>query len=73
MSIKLQKFNKYNWAQDRAFVFTNSQIYNFHKKKLKRSIAITNLAGVTKNLSPGSKEFVIHVQNDSDYRLTGEQ
>ena len=32
MSCKVQKWNKYNWQQERSFVITNLMIYNFNKK-----------------------------------------
>ena len=39
---------------------------------LKRIIAITNLAGLTKNLQKSSKEFVVHVLNEPDYWVNSE-
>lgn len=72
MSCKVMKWNKYNWQQERNFVLTNQNIYNFNKKKLRRMIPIGNLNGITKNMSQKSQEFVIHVKNESDYRVTCE-
>ena len=81
MSVKVSKINKYYIRQERQFVISNVNIYNFNKKSkylielltklfhfkgLKRIIAITNLAGLTKNLQKNSKEFVIHVLNEPD-------
>lgn len=40
MSCKLQKWNKYNWSQERYFIITNENVYNFNKKKLRRVIDI---------------------------------
>jgi hypothetical protein len=37
--------------------------------ELRRVIAIQNLAGMTKNLQKASKEFVIHVSQEPDYRV----
>jgi hypothetical protein len=37
--------------------------------ELRRVIAIQNLAGMTKNLQKASKEFVIHVNQEPDYRV----
>ena len=73
MSVKLQKWNKYNWSQERYFVITTENVYNFNKKKLRRVIAINNLEGLTKNLSTNSKEFVLHVKGEADYRLSCDQ
>ena len=86
MTSKVDKWNKYMWQQERNFVITNSNIYNFNKKskkhyifsainmksnllELRRVIAIQNLAGMTKNLQKASKEFVIHVNQEPDYRV----
>jgi hypothetical protein len=88
MSCKVQKWNKYNWQQERNFILTNQYVYNFNKKskcckkyvfkliiniELRRSIKISELNGVTKNMSANSKEFVMHVSNEADYRLSCEQ
>ena len=67
MSVKVAKWNKYYLKQERNFVISNINIYNFNKKKLKRIIAIANLAGMTKNIQKNSKECVIHVLNEPDY------
>lgn len=32
MSVKLQKWNKYHFKQERNFVISNLNIYNFSKK-----------------------------------------
>lgn len=37
---------------------------------MRRSIAIANLSGLTKNSQKDSTEFIIHVLNEPDYRLT---
>ena len=79
MSVKLSKWNKYHFKQDRNFVISNQNIYNFSKKskfthstliahlELKRIIDIGNLAGMTKNTQKDSMEFVIHVIHEPDY------
>lgn len=69
MSCKVGKWNPYNWCQDRNFVITNINLYNFKAKKLRRVIALASLVGLTKNLQTGSKEFVIHVHNEPDIRV----
>ncbi len=62
-------------------VVTNFHIYMFNKKsklvaftlirpELKRVIRIQYLDGLTKNLQQGSSEFVVHVQNEQDYRCS---
>jgi len=32
LSLKLIKFNKYNWQQERRFIISKDNIYNFKKK-----------------------------------------
>lgn len=73
MSAKVKKFNKYQIGQGRNFVITNVNLYNFNVKKLRRTIGLENLLGVTKNMQKSSKEFVIHVDHEPDYRVTCEQ
>jgi hypothetical protein len=41
--------------------------------EVKRIIRIEKLAGLTKSLHKSSKEFVIHVLGDYDYRLKSDQ
>ena len=70
---KVQKWNKYTIKQERSLVITNLNIYNFKRKKLRRTVSIGNLAGLTKLLKSDSQEFVIHVKQDNDYRLESPQ
>ena len=41
--------------------------------EVKRAIQIEKLAGLTKSLHKSSKEFVIHVNGEHDYRLKSDQ
>ena len=70
MTVKVYKWNKYGMHQERNFVITNYCIYNFKKKDLRRVILIENMIGITKNMGNASTEFVIHVGNEPDYRLS---
>jgi len=45
-------------------------IYNFNKKKLRRSIQISAIHGLTKLQLKGSTECVIHIKDEQDYRIT---
>jgi hypothetical protein len=69
MSARVKKWNNFYYSQERNFVITNVNIYNLRKKKVRRVVEIKNLAGVTKNLTAYSKEFVVHVFNEPDFRL----
>lgn len=71
-SCRLKKWNKYTIKQDRNFVVTNLNIYNFKQKRLRRVVPIKNLQGLTKLMKSGSQEFVIHVKKEHDYRLASE-
>lgn len=63
------KWNRFTLRQERTLVVTNLAIYNFLKKKIRRSIPVADLAGLTKTLHEKSNEFVIHVKGDYDYRM----
>lgn len=54
----------YNFKQKSKFVAPANLI------ELRRMIPIKSLSGVTKNITANSKEYVVHVQNEPDYRLT---
>jgi len=64
------KINKKEKSQSRNFLLTSKRILNV-SKKIKRSIDLASLAGIS--LSLESFEFVIHVQNDYDYRYVSEE
>ena len=76
MSCKVKKWKNTFFSQERNFLITNTNIYNFNKKsksklliihflqiniEFRRMIGIETLDGITKNLQGGSNEFVIHV------------
>jgi len=68
-SANVYKWNRFLIKQERTIVVTNQNVYNFHKKKIRRHVNIKDLAGLTKALNEKSSEFVIHVKNDYDYRM----
>lgn len=83
--MKLSKFNKYNWLQERNVIITQDCIYNYKYKsmkpiklytfapvEIKRVIPLVKLSGFTRSLHPASKEFVIHVFGEHDYRMKSE-
>lgn len=47
-------------------------IYNDKNLEVKRIIPIDRLAGLTRSQHKQSKEFVIHVKKEHDYRLKSE-
>jgi len=69
---KVSKWNKFSIKQDRNIIITNLYFYHFKKKKIRRIVALENLAGLTKLLKKNSGEFVIHVKKEHDYRLHSE-
>lgn len=71
LSMKMSKYNKYNWVQERNLVVTQDYIYVFkHKSKskfrvlivleLNRLVQISSLQGITKSLHVNSREVVLH-------------
>lgn len=84
MSCKVVKINKYNWPQERYMIITQDNVYNFKSKskfltiiisliEVKRIIEIAKLAGLTKSVHKSSREFVIHVVGEHDYRFKSDQ
>lgn len=69
LSCDLKKINDYGKSQGRAICITNKRVYNLAGKKIKRAIKIADITAMTKNSSPKSLEFIIHVSSESDYRF----
>ena len=63
----------FGWVQQRYLIITNEKIYNIKKTKIKRSIVINTLSGITKNLQGSKKEFTLHVNTEYDYRFQSEK
>lgn len=72
LSCRVDKWNSLFWKQQRNLIVTNANIYNYKKKECKRVIPIDKLSGLSKSTYKESKEFVIHVKNDYDYRMSSE-
>ena len=83
MSMKVSKYNKYNWVQERNIVVTQDNIYVFkHKSKIKfrvyflelnRLIQISCLQGITKSLHANSREVVLHFFGSHDIRIKSDE
>ena len=85
MSCSLYKFNKRLKRQERAILITSKAVYNINKFEiianiinffksnytLRRRINIEKLAAIT--VSELSSEFVVHVENEYDYRYSSPQ
>jgi Unconventional myosin tail, actin- and lipid-binding len=63
----------FSWVQDRYFIVTTEKIYNLKKSKIKRSIAINDLSGISKTLKGTRNEFTLHVNKEYDYRFMSER
>lgn len=50
-------------------MITTERIYNFKKNKVKRTIDIASLDGISKTLQSGKNEFAIHIKSAYDYRF----
>lgn len=72
-SDKIKKINMFGWVQQRYFLITNEKVYNIKKTKIKRSIPINNLSGITKNLQGSKREFTLHVNSEYDYRFQSDK
>ena len=68
---KIKKTNMYEWTQERTLVITNENVYNIHKKSIKRVISIMSINGISKTVPPSkcTVEFTIHVTGSYDYRF----
>lgn len=72
-SDSIYKFNPFNWKQKRNMLITTKNIYNLKSHTLKRRISLMNLAATTVSEDGSSKEFVIHIPDEYDYRYTSER
>ena len=69
-SCDVSKQNKYHIWQKRQLLVTNKRIYNLCGHTFNRTIELTKVKALTKNLREGKEpEFLIHVENEWDYRL----
>jgi serum/glucocorticoid-regulated kinase 2 len=66
-SAMLMKYNDENYRQDRAFVLTDSAIYNVKKTQVQRRIRYEDLEAIS--TSTASSEFVLHIKASYDYRF----
>jgi len=68
---KIKKTNMYEWTQERTLVITSENVYNIHKKSIKRVISILSINGISKTIAPSkcTTEFTIHVTGSYDYRF----
>jgi hypothetical protein len=71
----VKKINMYEWSQERMIAITDRAIYNIHKKKIKREIAIADIGGITKTVPPSKcvTEFTVHVPSSYDYRFASDK
>lgn len=53
-SDKIKKINMYEWAQERIIIITSEKVYNIKHNKIKRTILISKIGGISYNLL-GSK------------------
>lgn len=54
-------------------MITTEKVYNVKKAKVKRSIFISDLSGITKTLKGTRNEFTLHVNKEYDYRFMSER
>jgi serum/glucocorticoid-regulated kinase 2 len=61
------KINMWGIKQERILLMTTNHIFNFKKKTMKRKIAIEKIGAIITSLK-NSKELVLHVPSEYDYR-----
>ena len=72
-SCHVYKKNRFYMKQKRNFCLTNARLLNLDGQKIKRSIEISKLKGLTKNVKNGNlDEFLIHVKDEHDYEIISE-
>ena len=67
-STKLIKYNELGFRQERIFVITVGAIYNIKKDTVQRRIPLEKLDAFS--VSTLSSEFVLHVKDSYDYRMS---
>lgn len=68
LSLNLIKYNDLGFRQDRTFVITVGAIYNIRKTSVQRRIPLEKLEALS--ISKMSSEFVLHVRDSYDYRMS---
>lgn len=68
LTAKIFKINDRGVRQERILAITDKALYNVNKKKIKRKILLENLSAIS--LSNLSCEFVLHIENEYDYRFS---
>ena len=68
LSTVIEKVNRYGWWQERTILLTDKHMYSFQHTKIKRIVKLRYIYGVTKSSFKDGTEFVLHVENQYDYR-----
>jgi propanediol utilization protein len=63
------KINQYEWGQQRGLLITSKHVHNMKKEDIKRSIPLKDILGVSVTTESEGNEFVVHVNQDYDYRF----
>jgi hypothetical protein len=53
-------------------LLTNQNLYNIKKDSIQRKIGVDSVKALTKSTKDNSNEFVVHVNNEYDYRFDSE-
>ena len=71
----MKKTNMYGWTQERTLVITDENIYNIHKKEIKRTIPIKDVSAIIKTIPPSKAktQFTVQVAITYDYRIDSER
>ena len=67
-SNKIQKMNSILFKKERNLIITDSAIYTFQNKKLKKSLKYNDIKALT--FSSKSNEFILHRKNQYDFHFS---
>ena len=65
----LEKVNRYGWWQERSIAITDKACYFLQHSKFKRTVKLHYIIGLTHSEDEDVPEFVLHIQNQYDYRV----
>ena len=68
-STKVLKFNRFGMKQERNLLLTTEKIANIKKKEFQRKINIKNIRALSRSTVLKDMDFVVHVDNEYDYRF----
>ena len=62
--------NTFRTWQNRNLIITDKRWLNIKKLKIKREIPISKIKAITTVIKKGRNDFLLHVENDYDYKMS---